>query len=113
VRVGARTSSAELAALRRRAAEAELIVATVALAPHQYRGLGLEGGFGRFVEQLSSAGRPVIAVSLGSPYLLEAFPSVPTYLLGWSASEVSQQAVARALLGHSPIRGDLPVTLER
>ncbi|MGI9181727.1 MAG: glycoside hydrolase family 3 N-terminal domain-containing protein [Longimicrobiaceae bacterium] len=113
VRVGARTSSAELAALRRRAAEAELIVATVALAPHQYRALGLEGGFGRFVEQLSSAGRPVIAVSLGSPYLLEAFPSVPTYLLGWSASEVSQQAVARALLGQSRIRGDLPVTLER
>ncbi len=34
-----------------------------------------------FNSLLAAAGKPVIAVSLGSPYLLSSFPSVPAYLL--------------------------------
>jgi beta-N-acetylhexosaminidase len=111
VRVGGGTSAAVFARLRARAAQADLVVASAAVAPHQYRALGLTGGFAAFVEGLSAAGRPVVAVSFGSPYLLESFPSVPAYLLAWSGSEASQRAAARALAGRAPITGRLPVSL--
>ncbi|HEX5726147.1 MAG TPA: glycoside hydrolase family 3 protein, partial [Longimicrobiaceae bacterium] len=110
-RVSARTGAAEFARLRARAAEAELVVASAFVAPHQYRALGLAGGFAAFVEGLAAAGRPVVAVSFGSPYLLAGFPSVPAYLLAWSGSEASQRAAARALAGLAPITGRLPVSL--
>jgi beta-N-acetylhexosaminidase len=110
-RVGPATSAATFDALRERAVAADLVIASVAVAPVQYRALGIGGGFGSFVEGIASAGRPVIAVSLGSPYLLDAFPSVPAYLLAWSTAQVSESAAARALLGTAPIRGRLPVSL--
>jgi len=111
VRVGAATADATFASLRERAAAADVVVASVAIAPFQYRALGIRGGFGPFVEGLASAGRPVVAVSLGSPYLLDSFPSVPAYLLAWSNAAVSEAAAAAALLGTAPIRGRLPVSL--
>jgi beta-N-acetylhexosaminidase len=111
VRVGPSTAAAVFERLRARAGEADVVIASVAIAPFQYRALGVEGGFGPFVEALSAAGRPVIAVSLGSPYLLDGFPSVPAYLLAWSTDAVSERAAARALLGAAPIEGRLPVSL--
>lgn len=111
VRVGPSTSAATFASLRSRAAAADVVVASVAVSPVQYRALGIGGGFGPWVEGLSAAGRPVVVVSLGSPYLLESFPSVPAYLLAWSNAGVSERAAARALLGQIPIRGKLPVGL--
>jgi beta-N-acetylhexosaminidase len=111
VRVGPSTPASTFASLRQRAAAADVVVASVVIAPFQYRALGISGGFGPWVEGLSSAGRPVVAVSLGSPYLLESFPSVPAYLLAWSNAAVSESAAARALLGTIPIRGRLPVSL--
>jgi beta-N-acetylhexosaminidase len=50
-------------------------------------------------------------VSLGSPYLLSAFPDAGSYLLAWGSVDSSQEAAARALLGEIPITGRLPVSL--
>ncbi|MDQ3555603.1 MAG: glycoside hydrolase family 3 C-terminal domain-containing protein, partial [Gemmatimonadota bacterium] len=110
-RVGPGTTRAEFARLRQRAAVVELTVVSVSIAPFQYRELGLEGPFSAWVEALAADGHRVVAVSLGSPYVVEAFPSVGTYLLGWSTSGASQRAVASALLGNAPIGGRLPVSL--
>jgi beta-N-acetylhexosaminidase len=111
VRVGPSTSAATFASLAERAAAADVVVASVMVQPVQYRALGMGGGFGAFVERLAAAGRPVVAVSLGSPYLLDSFPSVPAYLLAWSNAGVSEAAAARALLGTAAIRGKLPVSM--
>jgi beta-N-acetylhexosaminidase len=111
VRVGPATTAATFARLRERAAAADVVVASAVVAPFQYRALGLEGGFGPWVESISAAGRPVIAVSLGSPYLLDAFPSVPAYLLAWGTGAESEAAAAAALRGRAPITGRLPVSL--
>lgn len=111
VRVGPSTSAATFASLAERAAAVDVVVASVIVAPVQYRALGIGGGFGPFVERLAAGGKPVVVVSLGSPYLLESFPSVPAYLLAWSNAGVSEAAAARALLGAAPIRGRLPVAL--
>jgi beta-N-acetylhexosaminidase len=62
-------------------------------------------------EQLFKTGKPVIAIGLGSPYLIERFPQAQTWLAAFGISDVAQIAVARALFGQIPVRGHLPVTV--
>jgi beta-N-acetylhexosaminidase len=110
-RVTESTSAAGYAALRAKAGAADVVVVSAHVTPVQYRGSVEAGGaFTQFVEELARAGRPVIVVSFGSPYLLRAFPSVSTYLLAWGSEAVCQEAAARAVLGRAPIGGRLPVT---
>ena len=62
-------------------------------------------------EKVYQAGKPVITVGLGSPYLIEAFPQAETWLAAFGISDVAQISVARALFGEIPARGHLPVTV--
>lgn len=107
-RVTPGTSAADLRAVAARAREADVIVATAAVTPHQYRALGLRGGFASLVEQLAREGRPVIAVSFGSPYVVRGFPSAATRVLAWSSDGTSQRAAAGVLLGSRTAAGRLP-----
>jgi beta-N-acetylhexosaminidase len=54
---------------------------------------------------------PLLTISFGNPYLLNAMPDSPSYLLAWSPFPVSQRAAAKAVLGEIEINGKLPVTL--
>jgi beta-N-acetylhexosaminidase len=110
-RVGPSTPRSVFDSLRARAAAADVVVASVAISPVQYQALGIGGGFGAWVEGVAGAGRPVVVVSLGSPYLLGSFPSAPALLLAWDIGPASEGAAARALLGTAPIHGRLPVSL--
>jgi beta-N-acetylhexosaminidase len=111
VRVADRLSPTEERSIRQHAVAADLIIASAFVTPRENRPLAVGERFARIVEELSRGGRPVVAVSLGSPYILDAFPSVPAYLLAWSASESAQRAAGRAILGTAPITGRLPVSL--
>lgn len=62
-------------------------------------------------EQLFKAGKPVITVGLGSPYLVERFPRAETWLAAFGISDVAQISVARALFGQIAVEGHLPVTI--
>ncbi len=62
-------------------------------------------------EQIFHAGKPVITVGFGSPYLIENFPQAETWLGVFGISDVAQISVARALFGQIPIGGHLPVTI--
>jgi beta-N-acetylhexosaminidase len=62
-------------------------------------------------EQVFKAGRPVVTVAFGSPYLVERFPQAETWLGAFGISDVAQISAARALFGQIPIRGHLPVTI--
>ena len=53
----------------------------------------------RLLRALAGAGRPVIVVSFGSPYLLRQFPEVPVYVAAYGAAESSQRAAMGALFG--------------
>jgi beta-N-acetylhexosaminidase len=106
-----RTGAATYASLRERARAADLVVVSISVFPREYVGIELQPGFAAWVEETSGAGVPLVAVSFGTPYLLEGFPSVPAYLLAWSSTAASQRAAARALLGQTSVEGVLPVTL--
>jgi beta-N-acetylhexosaminidase len=62
-------------------------------------------------QQIFHAGKPVITVGLGSPYLIENFPQAETWLAAFGISDVAQISIARALFGQIPIAGHLPVTI--
>src|ERR1700687_5752516 len=62
-------------------------------------------------ERLFKAGKPVITVGFGSPYLVERFPQAETWLAAFGISDVAQISIARALFGQIPVRGHLPVTI--
>ncbi|HEV2130322.1 MAG TPA: glycoside hydrolase family 3 N-terminal domain-containing protein [Longimicrobiaceae bacterium] len=111
-RVDDRTTPAEFDTLRAQSNEADVVVVSAYVSPREHAGsVEAGGGFPRFVEDLAAAGKPVVAISFGNPYLLSFFPSVPAYLLAWGGAEVSQRAAARALLGEIPITGTLPISL--
>ena len=61
--------------------------------------------------QILALGKPVVAVSFGSPYVLRDFPDLPTYLCAWGGQDVSQTAAVAALFGEAAIGGKLPITI--
>jgi len=65
----------------------------------------------RLLRALHAAGRPVIVVSYGSPYLLRQFPELPVYVCAYGSAESSQRAAVSALFGEYAVSGKLPVTL--
>jgi hypothetical protein len=79
--------------------------------PVAWRGtVGLPEAMTALIEATARA-RPTILVSLGNPYLISALPSVGSYLIGWRANRVTEQAVARALAGETAITGRLPISI--
>src|SRR5437773_11730525 len=60
---------------------------------------------------LTDSVKPIVLVSLGSPYLLSQTPTVKSYLIAWSGVRAAERAAARALLGWSPVRGKLPIRI--
>jgi beta-N-acetylhexosaminidase len=65
----------------------------------------------RLLRALATAGRPLVAVSFGSPYLLRQFPEAPVYVAAYGSAESSQRAAIAALFGEYAVTGKLPVTL--
>jgi beta-N-acetylhexosaminidase len=71
----------------------------------------IPGPIAGLMDTLAARGAPVMAVSLGSPYVLAQIPHVAAFVAGWSDTEFIERALARAILGMAPITGRLPVTL--
>jgi beta-N-acetylhexosaminidase len=111
VRVSPSTPVAAFTRLAARARRADVLLVSAEVAPFQYQSLGVSGGFAPFVQAAARAGVPTVAVSLGSPYLVNAFPAVGTYVLAWGPHAVSERAAARGLTGAQPFLGRLPVTI--
>ena len=64
-----------------------------------------------FVNQLLAAGKPIVTLAFGSPYLISSFPAAKTWLGEFSTNDVSQRAAVRALFGQAAIGGRIPVTV--
>lgn len=73
-------------------------------------GLGIPAPVAKLVVDASKA-KPTIVTSFGSPYILEQFPDIGTFVLAWGQWDVSQRAAARALAGVIPVTGRLPIAI--
>ncbi|MFN0206496.1 MAG: glycoside hydrolase family 3 N-terminal domain-containing protein [Planctomycetota bacterium] len=55
--------------------------------------------------------KPVVAVSLGSPYLIQDMPFLQNYLIAYGSADASQRAAARAIFGDIRVNGKIPVSI--
>ncbi len=56
--------------------------------------------------------KPLIFVSLGTPYIINYFPEITTYLCTYSSNGASEEAAVDALRGELKPVGVLPVSLQ-
>jgi beta-N-acetylhexosaminidase len=97
-------SEAEVAAVADRVAGAALVIAGTINA-NQHPGQAI------LINTLIDRGQPIMAIALRMPYDVSAYPRVPTYVCAYSLQRPSLQAVAQALWGQQPFRGQLPVEI--
>ncbi len=107
-----RSSAADVAAVFESASRADVVLLALFVRFQSGRGtIALPAAAKEAIERLPLQGPRVVAVSFGSPYVLRELPTLATYLCAWGAQTDMQVAVARALLGETPITGRLPVTI--
>lgn len=63
------------------------------------------------VNRLKETGRNMTVVSLGNPYLLKEFPTVPSYICAYGDSDFAIKASLKAIIGITKFKGKLPVTI--
>ena len=64
-----------------------------------------------FIRSLMGKTNRIILASLGTPYLIQEFPEISTYLCAYKSNSVMQKALVSALTGQAEISGKLPVTI--
>ncbi len=73
---------------------------------------GLVGPSGRLLQQLLGVAPEKIAViALGSPYLIEGYPQIQTYICTYAMASTSEISAVKGLFGEIQSRGRLPVSL--
>jgi beta-N-acetylhexosaminidase len=65
------------------------------------------------LSKLADLETPIVALLLGSPYVLRDLPRFRTSLAAYGSQDVVQRAAARALYGESAVAGRLPVTIPK
>jgi beta-N-acetylhexosaminidase len=105
-------TDAEIAQAVADTAASDTIVLAAFASTAAYRGsVALLGSYPKLIDALGAAGRKLVFVSFGNPYLARNFPQAGAYLAAYSTVEPSEIAVAKALFGEIAIGGRLPVTI--
>jgi len=88
------------------------VIVAIDVRVRAFRGsVGLPPEAAVWVEEVARRAKKTVVASLGSPWFVRQFPSVPCYVCAWSSCEASQRALAAALIGEAEWPGTLPVTL--
>ncbi|AAM73340.1 MAG TPA: glycoside hydrolase family 3 [Chlorobaculum sp.] len=72
----------------------------------------LQCDFVRSLPSMAPKGTPILFISFGTPYILDAFPEIGSALCAYSENEETDAAILKALKGELVPRGTLPVSLE-
>lgn len=102
---------AELESLLDTARQSDFILCSLWMRVRMNLGtVSLDSSHRRLMGELEKTGIPMVVVSFGSPYL-ENVDDIGTYLCAYGYGTVSQNAMADAIFGATPISGKLPVEL--
>ena len=85
-------------------------IGLIAVAVRAREGVGSVAMPQSLAQLIGSLRTPSMLMSFGSPYIISQAPSVPGYLLAWTATAQAEDAVAAAL-GGAAITGRLPVSI--
>ncbi|QLG37319.1 beta-N-acetylhexosaminidase [Paenibacillus sp. E222] len=67
----------------------------------------------RLIGWLQQLGKPLAVVALRSPYDLLAIPEIKVYVTAYESRPLAMDSAARALMGHIPFAGKLPVSIKQ
>ncbi|MBP6004530.1 MAG: glycoside hydrolase family 3 C-terminal domain-containing protein [Pyrinomonadaceae bacterium] len=73
--------------------------------------VGIPEAGAAIIREALAAGKKVIGVSFGNPYILSSFPELRTYVVSYGDMASLQRATARVLLGQQDVTGRLPISL--
>ncbi|MDZ7268103.1 MAG: glycoside hydrolase family 3 protein [candidate division KSB1 bacterium] len=111
-RLSAEMSEARLAQALTACRQAEVVVFEAFLTMGAWKGeLQLPPQAHQFLQAARDGQKPVIALSLGDPYMFAHLPPMAASLCAYGGSQLMEGAMARALLGEAAITGKLPVTI--
>ncbi len=106
------TGQEALDGMREKAVSADVIVCALFSSLSARKGtVGIEPRHSALLRTLAESGKPVVALSFGSPYFLRDFAGVAAYLCFYRNQPQMQAVAARALYGEIELRGKLPVSL--
>ncbi|NTU45180.1 MAG: glycoside hydrolase family 3 protein [Chlorobiaceae bacterium] len=115
IRINPGTDSLSLANTLEQAGKASAVIITSYVQIHSGSGtLKLTAMQQQFVHSLALTvpkEKPLILVSLGTPYLINYFPEITTYLCTYSSSQTSEENVIDVLRGTLVPHGVIPVSL--
>jgi beta-N-acetylhexosaminidase len=110
VLVSDRTGPAEFELIRKLAWMADVVIACTFVRVAAFKGsIDLSDGQVALLKHLAGTRKPLAFVSYGSPYVIDAVPELPTYVLGYEYYPAVEEAALRAVLGEIEFRGRLPV----
>jgi len=95
----------EIQALAQAASQAQIVVVGTIVADQDKRQAEL-------VRAIQAAGQSVIVVSLRTPYDLNVFPDIDTYLCAYGIRAATTEAIAKVLFGEIEAVGILPCPVE-
>ena len=76
------------------------------------KSFGLIGPAEKLMTQILATGSSKVGViAIGSPYIIENFPAIETYLCTYSTSTTSEISAVKAIFGEIETKGKLPVVL--
>jgi beta-N-acetylhexosaminidase len=111
LRVAADSAEAAIAAVAKRVAAAEHLVLNLHVKVREYAGsVGLPPTLLPVVQALRDE-QHVVAVSFGSPYLVQQMPAIDSYLCAYTATERTELVAAHGLRGNGWLFGRLPVSI--
>lgn len=106
-----RSSAAEKQRMLRSAKQASLIILGSFIYVESNKPIQLSGSQRRFVDQILNLDKPTGVIAFGNPYVLQDLPDAEMQMLAWSTSGQQIRAATQALVGASPIHGELPITI--
>lgn len=73
--------------------------------------VGIPENGAAILREALAAGKQVIGVSFGNPYILSSFPEMKTYIVAYGDMASLQRASARGIIGQQQFTGKLPISL--
>ena len=107
------STAEQMAAARKAVGEADVVVVGLygRVRSGAKNSVGIPENGAAILREALAAGKKIIGISFGNPYILSSFPEMKTYLVAYGDMPSLQRAAARAILGTQDITGKLPITL--
>ena len=107
------TTPEQIAKAREMVDKADIVIAGLygRVRSGQRNSAGLPESGARILRDLIAKNKKIVGVSLGNPYILDAFPKMKTYMVAYGDMPELQRSAVKALFGMQDITGRLPISL--